>query len=102
MVGSECSWCVVRGGGASQNTSEWTLDYPPLFAYFEWLLGCGAPLFDGKMLELSVGPYDSPMTAIYMRLSVVASEVVWAVALALYCGSMGRCVAQSMAAVSLS
>lgn len=57
-------------------TSEWTLDYPPLFAWFEWLLSLGAPFFDRGMLVISATPYASFGTVVYQRLTVVMFDLL--------------------------
>lgn len=49
----------------TEKTSEWTLDYPPLFAWFERLLTLPAALFDPAMLEVSKKPYDSPECVLF-------------------------------------
>lgn len=63
-------------------TSEWTLDYPPFFAYFEWFLSQLVPSIvrdDGCLDIVSNGKYGWP-TVVFQRLTVIVSEVVlfWA------------------------
>ncbi|CAK7901020.1 dolichyl pyrophosphate Glc1Man9GlcNAc2 alpha-1,3-glucosyltransferase [[Candida] anglica] len=61
-----------------EDTSQWTLDYPPFFAYFEWVLSHLVPQIvkdDGCLDIVEKGAYGLP-TVLFQRLTVIVSEVV--------------------------
>ncbi|XP_031729891.1 dolichyl pyrophosphate Glc1Man9GlcNAc2 alpha-1,3-glucosyltransferase [Anarrhichthys ocellatus] len=60
-----------------ENSSEWTLDYPPLFAWFELGLSQVAQVFDGDMLLVENLNYVSPSAVLFQRLSVIFTDVVF-------------------------
>lgn len=60
-----------------ESTSQWTLDYPPFFAYFEYFLSTLVPQVvkeDGCLEILEVGQYSFPTIA-FQRLTVIGSEI---------------------------
>ncbi|KAF8493521.1 glycosyltransferase family 57 protein [Gautieria morchelliformis] len=62
-------------------TSEWTLDYPPFFAYFEYVLSIPASLIDPKIVDLKNLRYDAWSVIAYQRTTVIITELVLGAAL---------------------
>ena len=49
----------------TEATSPWTLDYPPFFAWFEYLLSLGARHVDPAMLQIQNLDYASWRTVLF-------------------------------------
>ncbi|KAI0677439.1 glycosyltransferase family 57 protein [Trametes maxima] len=57
-------------------TSEWTLDYPPFFAYFEKLLSIPAYFVDPRIVDLNNLNYGAWSVVAYQRATVILTELV--------------------------
>ena len=73
-----------------EKASEWTLDYPPFFAYFEWVMSQVAKLVDPAMLKVYNLEYDSWQTVYFQRFTVIISELLLVWALQMYVARLLR------------
>jgi alpha-1,3-glucosyltransferase len=60
----------------TDTASIWTLDYPPLFAYFERGLAWAAAVVHPAMVDPAHHGYDAPAALLFMRVSVVATDLL--------------------------
>ncbi|EEF40794.1 dolichyl glycosyltransferase, putative [Ricinus communis] len=57
-------------------TSPWTLDYPPFFAYYEYILSLFAQFIDPQMVDIYRGlNYKSNTVIYFQRISVIISDL---------------------------
>ena len=66
-----------------ESTSQWTLDYPPFFAFFELGLAQLAYYVESSVICLQAAPVDSEVAKVFLRATVIGADCVFLVAAAL-------------------
>ncbi|XP_038213130.1 probable dolichyl pyrophosphate Glc1Man9GlcNAc2 alpha-1,3-glucosyltransferase isoform X5 [Zerene cesonia] len=60
-----------------ESTSEWTLDYPPFFAWMEYGLSLIAKQLDPEIVKIENLNYASDVTVMFQRFSVIALDFIY-------------------------
>ena len=77
------------------------LDYPPFFAYFEYLLSIPAARIDPQIVSLTNLNYGAWSVVAYQRSTVILTELVLGAALLWYLRGTGGSMTQRILAVGL-
>lgn len=86
----------------TEATSQWTLDYPPFFAYFEYILTWFVPQVvkdDGCLDIVEKGNYGWPTIA-FQRTTVIVTEILLFCALQYYIDTRGENHDETVSAVA--
>ena len=68
--------------------NQWTLDYPPLFAYMEYILGKISKFFDEEITDIDNINYISFKCKIYMRSTVLLGDLLLFFGLKKFCKNL--------------
>ena len=66
------------------STSIWTLDYPPYFAYFEFLLSYLAVQVDPQIVNITALNYKANSCILFQRISVITMDSIYQIFTYLY------------------
>lgn len=72
----------------TDTSSQWMLDYPPLFAYFEYALSHAAAVCHPAMLDLSAHDYTHPHALAFLRTTVLATDPLFSLAAFRYASAL--------------
>ena len=85
-----------------EKTSEWTLDYPPAFAVFEWLMSWPASIIDNDIVQIKNLSYDAWSVISFQRSTVIITELLLVYALHVYSSTASPSSKKQAHAVALS
>ena len=75
----------------TEATSEWTLDYPPFFAWFEFAMAKVASTLNidnQEMLQVENLNHKSLQTVLFQRLTVIITDLVLALGVKICCSAI--------------